>query len=184
MSYAHPADRFETEIPPLAERLAWSAADSSDFVSRDLSTGLPNRRSLQRFLTSTLPGGRRAGTALRAFLVRFQDLEERRAENGQPTLRTAARRQRWMQAAGRELADVAGDSGMVGRWSGDEVLALVPTPNEDSSAALERRLADLEKRIPSTLGFQVLSADVDVHRLHATEFQLADTLLASLPAAG
>jgi len=166
----------DREVTGIETRLAWSSDPTSGPISRDLTTGLPNRRSLHRYLAATLPGGFRGGTSVWCAVLRLEGTATAAGHAAAPAEVSPAQRQRWLRALGQELTDLVGQDGMVGRWSSDEIAVLLPADRGATRDAVLDRILDLERRLPDELLLQPATGLLDVVRLHASGVDLLAAL--------
>jgi GGDEF domain-containing protein len=166
----------DREVAGIATRLAWSSDPTSRPISRDLTTGLPNRRSLHRYLTATLPGGFRGGTGVWCAVLRLESTAAVAGRAAIPAEVSPAQRQRWLRALGQELTDLVGQDGMVGRWSSDEIAVLLPADRGATRDAVLDRILDLERRLPAELLLEPATGLLDVVRLHTSRVDLSAAL--------
>lgn len=170
-------EAFPAAGPSRLECLTSSASAHADLRSRDLTTGLPNRRAIQHLLRSTQLKGASPDTLLWVALVRLHELHHgsthHRIAPGDPH----ARRHRLMRRMGRALAKLVGTSGIVGRWSSDEMVVIVSAAVPEDCDAVLRWLFDLSEKLPDSSGLQLMSGILDPARLHEEGYRLAETIV-------
>ena len=158
--------RLELEVASLQHRVRWTRTDRERAMPRDLTTGLPNRRALEALLLSSLAPSGRPRSGHWALLLTMPPVD------APPT----PDRHRWFRAAGAELTDLAGEGGMVGRWSTDEILALVPAGAHELQRQLLERARSLRRRTADALRIEVRLGAIDGSLAHEPGLELCSVL--------
>jgi two-component system, cell cycle response regulator len=146
----------------------------------DALTGLPNRRASAQALVVAATRARESGLPLAVALVdvdRFKSIND--------TYGHAAGDRVLCALAGR-LSDRTGASGIVGRWGGEEFIAVLPDAGPDLAAAAAEALRDASAGHSVELGGNPLSVTVSVgwaSSSEATPEQLVELADAALYAA-
>lgn len=132
----------------LQEELLSRAEELERLAFSDALTGIPNRRFLDRQLAALVSAARRHGRPLAVALIdadRFKPINDRRGHAvGDEVLAEIARR-----LAGRLRAE-----DHLGRFGGEEFLALLPDTDGDAAAAVaeDLRCAVADRPVPTAAG--------------------------------
>ncbi|MEQ8347071.1 MAG: diguanylate cyclase [Sneathiellaceae bacterium] len=127
------SDRMQSQIMTLNDRLAAAAVT-------DTLTGLANRRGTMERLAVLEQDAESSGFAVMlADIDRFKAINDNHGhEVGDMALVEVARR----------LSVTLGDAGMIGRWGGEEFLAVLPVPDRDTAQGWIERLHDALRGAP------------------------------------
>jgi diguanylate cyclase (GGDEF)-like protein len=126
--------RLNTDLKSESLRLSCCNEQLKHRATIDGLTGLANRRHLDRVLAGAVQDARRAGSPLSVLLLdvdhfkQFNDIFGHAA--GDQVLRTVA----------ELLRSTVRDGDLVGRYGGDELLAVLPGADADQAASIAERL--------------------------------------------
>ena len=129
----------------------------------DALTGCLNYRSLESELARELNRADRAGDPLSACFIDLDDFKEVNTVYGH------VRANELLAQVGRLLRENMRDFDAVGRFGGDEFVAVLPRTNEVEALTLARRLGDVVAGIPIDGAGASLSASIGVAQRRGTE---------------
>jgi two-component system, cell cycle response regulator len=142
--------RLEAQVAERTTELQAANARLQELATRDELTGIANRRHLAELATHAMQRARRQRAPLTLLML---DIDDFKAVNdhrghlvGDAMLREVA----------TALVETLRDSDLLGRFGGDEFIALLPdTPAEDAGRLAERLHAAVAERCGCTIGLGI-----------------------------
>ncbi|HWH31852.1 MAG TPA: GGDEF domain-containing protein [Egibacteraceae bacterium] len=107
--------------------------DAPELAVIDALTGLPNRRGVERSLDDACRQAVGANQPLGVLVFQVRDAGQVRRLFGPQAARDVLRQ------TGTRLSKALGDAGLVGRWAGEEFVAVVPGLRAEAAALLAER---------------------------------------------
>lgn len=126
--------RAGLRVKARADALRRMAADLDTLGSTDTLTGLPNRRALERRLAALAVEGRRQGTSLAVALVDVDHFKNVNDGHGH------AVGDRVLIEVARRLGSTVRPGQLIGRWGGEEFLAVAPGLSGEAAHRFAERL--------------------------------------------
>lgn len=137
-------------------RLRSANTDLDRLARVDALTGLYNRRQAQESLSAAVANADRYGQELSVLMIdvdRFKEINDRFGHDaGDEALRLIAK------AVGKTLR--AGD--LVGRWGGEELLAILPSTGSDQAARVAERVRESIASLAVVVGAQLIPVSASI----------------------